>query len=140
MDALRLGIFALFTASTDLYADIPGRLFYGKATGANLSEGEYAILLPVSSNPDDAFAKERREAYIQFSLFSGNSSPAKISEIATHLIDLLKDKPFDVTGWKVEGVEFLNDSLPIWIQGETEAADDGYWQDDVEFNITLRKN
>lgn len=145
MDALRTGIYTVFTAAPGgvnnaLYAALGGRLFYGNANGMNLAEGEYAYFFPVSSNPADTFTEERRVVYLQFSIFSGSSSPAKIAEIAGYLIDLLKDKPFSMTGYVVEEVRLLSDSLPVWVQGETEAAGDGEWQDDVEFKITVSKS
>ena len=141
MDALRTGIMTLFNAGGDFYNDIPGRLFFGDAPeGTNLSEGEYAIFFFVSDNPDDVFAKEGKEVYVQFSLFSGDSSPATILAMALHLEAMLKDKTFTgVTGWTVQNTFLQQTNGPINVKADVEAGTGRYWQTDVDYQVVLKK-
>ena len=139
MDALRTGIYALFNAGGDFYNDVSGRLFFGSAPGGtNLSEGPYGIYFFVTDNPDDVFAKEGKEIYVQFSLFSGDSSPATILAMALHLEALLKDKIFAVTGWTVQNTFLQQASGPIDVEADVEAGTGRYWQTDVDFLINLK--
>jgi hypothetical protein len=140
MDALRLGILALFNAGGDFFNDIPNRLFFGDAEGANLAEGDYGIFFFVSDNPDDVFAKEGKEVYVQFSLFSGSSSPAAILAMAMHLEAMLKDKTFTVTGWTVRNTFLQQENGPINVPADTEAGTGRYWQTDIDYRIDLQKS
>jgi hypothetical protein len=140
MDALRIGIMTLFNAGGTFYNDIPGRLFFGDAPeGTNLSEGAYAIFFIVSDNPDDVFAKEGKEVYVQFSLFSGDSSPATILAMALHLEAMLKDKTFTVTGWTVQNTFLQQTSGPIYNSADVEAGTGFYWQTDIDYQVVLKK-
>lgn len=141
MDALRIGIMTLFNTGGAFYNAIPGRLFFGNAPeGTNLSEGDYAIFYIISDNPDDVFSKEGKEAYVQFSLFSGSSSPATVLAMALHLEAMLKDKTFTVTGWTVQNTFLQQTSGPINVEADVEAGTGRYWQTDADYRIVLEKN
>ncbi len=140
MDALRIGIMTLFNASTDLYAALNGRLFFGEAPeGTNLSDGAYGIFFFVSDSPDDVFAKEGKEDYIQFSFFSGSSSPAEILDLDLHLTALFKDKTFAVTGWTVNNMRRVQGNGPINIPADTEAGTGRYWQFDIDYIVARER-
>jgi hypothetical protein len=137
MDALRLGIYALFTAASDLYADLGGRLFFGAAPdGAELP---YGIFFFVSDVDDDTFTDTMKEVYVQFSLFSGDSSPAAILKADLDLTAMFKDKTFSVTGWTVVTMRRVSGSGPIYNSADVEAGTGFYWQTDVDYTITGMK-
>lgn len=142
MDALRTGIYTVFTAApggvnNDLYAALSGRLFFGEAPDG--TEMPYGIFFFVSDNPDDVFAKEGKEDYIQFSFFSGSSSPAEILDLDLHLTALFKDKTFDVNGWTVNNMRRVQGSGPINVPADTEAGTGRYWQFDIDFLVNREK-
>ncbi len=140
MDALRLGLMTLFNAGGDFYNDIPGRLFYGDAPeGTNLSEGPYAIFFYVSDVDEDTFTENMKEVYVQFSLFSGDSSPAAILAMDTHLTAMFKDKTFAVTGWTVVIMKRVQGSGPINVPADVDAGTGRYWQFDVDFTVMVNK-
>ena len=137
MNALRTGIFSLFTASSDFYTDIGGRLFYSMAPdGAELP---YAVYFFVSDVDEDTFTENMKEVYVQFSLYSGASSPAEILDMDTHLAALFKDKVFTATGWTVVVMRRQQGNGPINVPADTEAGTGRYWQFDIDFQITISK-
>jgi hypothetical protein len=141
MDALRIGIFALFTAISDLYADLSGRLYFGSAPeGTDLP---YGLFFFVSDVDDDTFTENMKEVYVQFSLFSGDSSPAAILKMDTDLTAMFKDKTFIVPGspapWTVVTMRRISGSGPIYNSADVEAGTGFYWQTDVDFTITVNK-
>lgn len=148
LDAVRTGLMTFFTEApggggdhNDFYNDIAGRLFFGSAPeGTNLSEGAYALFFFSNDNPDDVFAKEGKEVYVQFSLFSGDSSPATILAMALHLEALLKDKTFTVTGWTVQNTFLLQAIGPIYNSADVEAGTGFYLQTDIDFRVDLEKS
>ena len=138
MNALRTGIFSLFTASSDFYTDIGGRLFYAAAPdGAELP---YAVYFFVSDVDEDSFTENMKEVYVQFSLFSGDSSPSNILLMDTHLTAMFKDKIFTVTGWTVVTMRRISGSGPIYNAAYVEAGTGFYWQTDVDCTVLLNKN
>lgn len=140
MDALRIGIFALFTAASDLYADLGGRLYFGDAPeGTNLSDGPYGIFFFVSDVDDDTFTENMKEVYVQFSLFFGDSSPAAILKADKDLTTMFKDKTFAVTGWTVVTMRRISGSGPIYNAKDVEAGTGFYWQTDVDFTVSVNK-
>jgi hypothetical protein len=141
MDALRTGIMSVFTAApggvnNDLYVALNGRLFYGDApAGISLSDGPYGIFFFVSDTPDDVFAKDGKEDYVQFSFFSGASSPAEILDLDLHLTALFKDKSFTVTGWTVVNMKRVQGNGPTNISADVEDATGNYWQYDIDYVV-----
>lgn len=139
------GLMAVFNAApagvhNAFWLDIGGRLFFGDApAGTNLSDGPYAVLLMVSDVDDDPFAGTKRDVYVQFSLFSGASSPAEILDMDAHLTALFKNVTFTVTGWTVVSMTRVNGSGPINVPANVEDATEGYWQTDVDFEIAVNK-
>lgn len=137
MNALRTGIFSLFSAGCDFWNDISGRLYFTEAEeGAELP---YALFFFVSDVDDDTFTENMREVYVQFSLFSGSSSPAEILDLDLHLTALFKDKVFSVSGWTVVSMRRISGSGPIYNAADVEAGTGFYWQFDSDYTILLNK-
>ncbi len=140
MDALRTGIYTVFNTSNDFNTDVSGRLFFGEAPdGTNLSDGPYAIFFFVSDVDDDTFSENMKEVYVQFSFFSGDSSPAAILKMDKDLTTLFKDTVFAVTGWTVVTMRRISGSGPINVPADVEAGTGKYWQFDSDYQITLNK-
>lgn len=143
MKALITGLMTTFNAApggvhNDFWTDIDGRLFFGSAPAG--TELPYAIFFPVSDVNEDVFAKDGKEVYLQFSLFSGESSPAEILDMDTHLSALFKDVTFSVTGWTVANMKRVQGSGPINVEADVEDATGNYWQTDVDFTVTVQKS
>lgn len=140
MKEIITGLMTLFNAGGSFYNDIGGRLFYGQAPeGTNLADGPYAIFFPVSDVDDDTFTENMKEIYIQFSLFSGDSSPATIMDMDTHLTTLFKDKVFTVSGWTVVTMRRISGNGPIYNSADVEPGTGFYWQTDVDFTVSVNK-
>jgi CRISPR/Cas system-associated endoribonuclease Cas2 len=97
----------------------------------------YGIFFFVSDVNDDAFAKQEKEVYVQFSLFSGDSSPAAILKMDLDLTAMFKDKTFSVTGWTVINMKRVQGSGPIYNPADVEAGTGFYWQTDVDFIVSI---
>jgi hypothetical protein len=138
MDALRTGIYTVFNTTNDFNTDVGGRLFY--ATAPDGAELPYGLFFFVSDVDDDTFTENMRECYLQFSLFSGDSSPAAILKADKDLTTLFKDTVFSVTGWTVVIMKRVQGSGPIWNPADVEAGTGGYWQLDVDYTVLLNKN
>lgn len=140
MDALRTGIYTVFNTTNDFNTDVGGRLFFGETPeGTNLSEGAYAIFFFVSDVDEDTFSENMKEVYVQFSFFSGDSSPAAILKMDKDLTTLFKDTVFNVTGWTVVTMRRISGSGPINVPADVEAGTGKYWQFDSDWQITLNK-
>ena len=145
MDALRTGIYTFFTAApggvhNDFYTALNGRLFFGEAPeGTNLSDGPYGIFFFVSDTNNDVFAGQGKDVYVQFSLFSGDSSPAVILDMDKDLSTLYKDTSFAVTGWTVINMKRVQGNGPLNIPADTESGTGRYWMHTVDFEISLHK-
>ena len=140
MKNLITGLMTLFNASNSFNTDIGGRLYFGQAPeGTDLANGPYAIFFPVSDVDDDTFTENQKEVYLQFSLFSGASSPAEILDMDTHLTALFKDKVFTVSGWTVVTMRRISGSGPLYNSADVEAGTGFYWQTDVDFTIFISK-
>jgi hypothetical protein len=142
IEPLRQAIMTRFTiVSNDLYNDVGGRLFFGDAPeGTNLSDGPYAIFFFVSDVDEDTFTENMQEVYVQFSLFSGESSPTTIIGMDGHLSALFKDQSFVVAGWTMVIMKRVNGSGAINVPADTEAGTGRYWQFDTDFTVTLNRN
>ncbi len=137
MDAVRTALMTVFNAGGSFYTDVNGRLYFGSAPeGAELP---YAIFFFVSDTNDDTFTEELVDLYVQFSLFSGDSSPAAILKMDTDLTAMFKDKVFAVTGWTVVTMRRIGGSGPIWNAADVEAGTGGYWQFDSDYTVNLNK-
>ncbi len=140
MDALRTGIYTVFSTTNDFNTDVNGRLFFGEAPeGTTLIDGPYAIFFFVSDVDDDTFTENMKEVYVQFSFFSGDSSPAAILKMDKDLTTLFKDTVFNVTGWTVVTMRRISGSGPINVPADVEAGTGKYWQFDSDYQITLNK-
>ena len=138
MKATITGLMTLFNAGGSFYNDVAGRLFYSQAPDE--VELPYAIFFSVSDVSDDVFAKDGAEVYIQFSLFSGASSPGEIMDMETHLSTMFKDVSFTVTGWTLVNMKRVQSSGPIYNMADVEAGTGFYWQTDVDFVISKQKS
>jgi len=140
MDAIRIGIYSVFNTTNDFNTDVGGRLFYADAPeGTNLSEDAYAVFFFVSDVDEDTFSENMKDVYVQFSLFSGDSSPAAILKMDKDLTALYKDQIFDVTGWTVVVMRRVQGSGPINVPADVDAGTGRYWQHDVDFTVTVNK-
>lgn len=83
-------------STTDLYADIGGRLFKGEAPEG--TEFPYVIFFVVSDIPEYPGGKTIEQFLIQFSLFSSASSSTEIEDMLTHLRTLYDDVVLMITG------------------------------------------
>jgi hypothetical protein len=138
MKAIITGIMTLFNAGGSFYNDVSGRLYYGQAPDdTSLSDGPYAIFFPVSDVDDDTFTDTMKEFYIQFSLFSGESSPATIMDMDKDLTSMFKNKTFSATGWTVINMKRVNGSGPLYNAADVEAGTGFYWQSDIDYIITV---
>lgn len=92
---LTTAIFGKMTSSTDLYSDIGGRLFKGRAPEG--AEYPYVVYLLVSNNPDKVFVSNYEDALIQFSLFSSTSGSTQVEDMYTHLKALYDECSMTIT-------------------------------------------
>lgn len=138
MNALRTGIYTIFNTVNDFNTDISGRLFFTDAPDG--TELPYGLFFYVSDTDDDTFTENFRDVYVQFSLFSGASSPAEILDLDLHLTALFKDKVFAVTGWTVISMRRISGSGPIYNAADMEAGTGFYWQFDSDYTILISKN
>jgi hypothetical protein len=130
----------LFNAGCQFNTDIGGRLFYSVApTGTTLTDGPYAVFFVVSNVDSDTFTENMNEIYIQFSLYSGLSSPAEIMDMETHLTEMLKDKVFSVTGATVVTTHRLQSNGPTWTEASMETGKPGLWSTDCDFCIYINR-
>ncbi len=106
MKALTDAIWGKCTSATDLYADIGGRLFKGRAPQG--AEFPYVVFFVVTDNPDNAFAKDGDEAIVQFSVFSKTAGNAEAENIVAHLRALYDDVALTITGHTLIGFAWQN--------------------------------
>jgi hypothetical protein len=135
------GLMTLFNSGGTFYNDVAGRLFYSVApAGTTLSDGPYAVFFVVSNVDDDTFSENQATLYIQFSLYSGTSSPAEILDMDTHLTAMLKDKTFAVSGATVVHSHRLQGNGPTWTKADMELGTEGYWSLDVDYEIYINRS
>jgi hypothetical protein len=135
------GLMTLFNAGCTFNTSIGGRLFYSVApAGTNLADGSYAIFFVVSNVDEDTFSENQASIYIQFSLYSGTSSPAEILDMETYLTAMLKDKTFPVSGATVVHSHRLQSNGPTWTKADMELGTEGYWSTDVDFLIYINRS
>jgi len=139
MKALTDAIWGKCTSATDLYADIAGRLFKGRAPQG--AEFPYVVFFVVTDNPDNAFAKDGDEAIVQFSAFStqkdGNS---EIEKIVSDLRAIYDDVSLTITGHTLIGFAWQNtvpmiEDLPATAGGTVEA-----WHYAVDYLATRQES
>lgn len=84
MKNLTTAIFAKCAVGTDLYNDVAGRLFNGRAPEG--AEYPYIVFLLVSDVPDLTFSENYEDVIIQFSLFSSTIyDTTEVENMFTHL-------------------------------------------------------
>lgn len=96
MKELSTAIFEKCASSTDLYVDIGGRFYKGRASQG--AEYPYVVYLIVSDSPDKTFSEAYEETLLQFSLFSAASGSTEIEDIFAHLKELYDECTLDITG------------------------------------------
>jgi hypothetical protein len=135
------GIFTLFNAGCTFNTSVGGRMFYSVApTGTTLADGAYCVFFVVSNVDDDTFSENQNSIYIQFSLYSGTSSPTEILDMETYLTAMLKDKTFPVSGATVVHTHRLQSNGPTWTKADMELGTEGYWSTDVDFLIYINRS
>ena len=141
--AERAGLMTLFNAvdgtgnHNAFWNDLNGRLFWKKApAGISLADGLFAIFFVVSDVNDDTFSEEIRDCFIQFSIFSGESSDDKILDADEHLSVLLNGTTFAITGAKITASRQQGNG-PVAISETTEAGTEEYSQTDIDFKLAI---
>jgi hypothetical protein len=141
--AERVGLMTLFNAliagvHNAFWLDINGRLFFKKApSGISLADGPYAIFFSISDVNDDTFTEEIRDDYIQFSLFSGESSDDKILDMDEHLTALLNGKSYTITGAQVTILRQQGNG-PNAVSETTEMGTEEYSQTDIDYKFSIQ--
>jgi hypothetical protein len=134
------GLFTLFNAGNTFNTAISGRMYYSIApAGTTLADGPYAIVFVVSNVDNDTFTENQNDIYLQFSLYSGLSSPAEILDMETYLTAMLKDKTFAVSGATVVTTQRLQSNGPTWTPADLETGKEGYWSTDVDFCVYINR-
>jgi hypothetical protein len=137
MKNLTTAIFAKCGVATDLYSDVGGRIYKGRAPeGASYP---YVVFFLVSDMPAGTFTEDIEDVLIQFSLFSKTSSSTEIEDMFTHLKALYDDCSLSVTG---------NTFLYMHRQNTTAAIEDHttptgeaqVWAYYVDYSIMMKKN
>lgn len=96
MKNLSTAIFGKMTSATDLYADVQGRLYKGRAPEG--AQYPYIVYLIVSNYPEKTFTEDFEVTTIQFSLFSAASGSTEVEDMYTHLKALYDECNLSVTG------------------------------------------
>jgi len=103
---LTTAIFAKCAVGSDLYNDVAGRLFNGRAPEG--AEYPYVVFLLVSDMPEKTYTEDFENVIIQFSLFSSTIyDTTEIEDMFTHLKALYDECSFEIT-----------DSTLIWMKRE----------------------
>ena len=96
MKALTDAIWGKCTSATDLYADIGGRLFKGRAPQG--AEFPYVVFFVVSDIPEYPGGKTIEQVMVQFSIFAReDAGHAAVENILTHLRSLYDDCSLTIT-------------------------------------------
>jgi hypothetical protein len=141
--AERTGLATFFNATVagvhnDFWIDVNGRLFWKKApAGTSLADGPYAIFFSASDVNEDTFTEEIRDDFIQFSLFSGESSDDKILDMDEHLTALLNGKTYAITGARVTMLRQQGNG-PVAVSEATEMGTEEYSQTDVDYKFSIQ--
>jgi hypothetical protein len=134
------GLMTLFNSGGTFYNDVGGRLYYSIApAGTTLADGPYSVFFVVSNVDEDTFTEAQNSIYLQFSLYSGLSSPAEILDMETHLTAMLKDKIFTVSGATVVTTHRLQSNGPSWNEANLETGKEGYWETQVDFVVYINR-
>ncbi len=137
MKALTDAIWGKCTSATDLYADIGGRLFKGRAPqGAELP---YVVFFVVSSVPEKTYTDDLENALVQFSLFSKTESIVEVEGMFSHLKALYDECDLSVTGYSAIWMRRQNATL----MSEEHVTPDGtvnVWHYAVDYEIFMSTN
>lgn len=136
MKALTTAIFAKMTSSTDLYADIGGRLFKGRAEEG--AEYPYAVYMVVSNSPDKVFNASYEETIIQFSLFSAASGSTEVEDMYTHLKALYDECTMTITGETL--IQMIRENATLMIEDHTVPGKgtNRVWHYAVDYRVTTK--
>ena len=111
MKELSTAIFEKCASSTDLYVDIGGRFYKGRASQG--AEYPYVVYLIVSDFPDKTFSEAYEETLLQFSLFSSAFGSTEIENMYTHLKALYDECELTITGYTLAWMRRENAVLMI---------------------------
>jgi len=93
---LTTAIYGKCAVGTDLYADISGRFYKGRAPDSAVYP--YVVYTLVSDVPDNTFTEDLENVIIQFSLFSSASGSTEVENMFTHLKALYDECSLTITG------------------------------------------
>jgi len=137
---LTTAIFAKMTTSSDLYTDIGGRLYKGRAEEG--AEYPYVVFMVISDMPQKTFSEDYESVLIQFSLFSIASGSTEIEDMFTHLKALYDECSLSITGSTLVWMKRQNASLMV--EDHTNLALPGglqrAWHYSVEYEVLTSKS
>lgn len=125
MNTLLASIFSEFTAGTDLYTALGGRLYYDRAPADNTAVTSYGVYMAITSVGEDTFTETIEEVGIQFSFFADTLT--EINNLVTHCMTMYHDKKLS-TG-NIMQRELV---IPARRSGGEQTAP---WQADIEFFV-----
>lgn len=135
MKSISTAIFAKCTSGTDLYTDLAGRLYKGRAP--ERTEYPYAVFKLISHTPQDqytTFTEEYESILYQFDIFSLESSTSEIEAIYAHLTSLYNNKPLVVGGRTIHWMRWRSAVL-IPEEHTVKTATKEVWHYAVEYEI-----
>lgn len=136
MKNLTTAIFSKMTSSTDLYADIGGRLYKGRAPEG--AAYPYIVYMVVSDMPWKTFSEDYEDVLIQFSLFSISPSSTEVEDMFTHLKSLYDECSLSITGATLVWMKRQNAILMVE-DHTTPTGTQQAWHYSVEYEVLTSK-
>lgn len=134
MKNLTTAIFGKMTAGTDLYAEVGGRLYKGRAPDA--AEYPYVVYFVVTDIPEYPGTKTIERVRIQFSLYSSESSSGEVEDMLVDLRSLYDDCSMTITANTL--IYFIRENLATMKEDHTTPAGTvGVWHYAQEYNVMI---
>jgi hypothetical protein len=133
---LLTALFGKITSSTNLYADIGGRVYLDQAPEG--AQFPYVVVSIITGTTDDTFTDKIDDVLIQFSLFSTSKSVTEISTMYTDLRALFDNATMTITSnvflsCKRQNIVTMVEEITTEEGTETVK----HWA--VDYNITLKE-
>lgn len=138
MKALTTAILGKMTSSTDLYSDIGGRLFKGRAPKG--AEYPYVVFMVVSNSPEKTFSEDFERTTVQFSLFSTESGSTQVEDMYTHLKAIYDECAMSVTGSTLVWMNRTNATLMVEDHTVPNKGTDQVWHYAVDYEVLTSLN
>lgn len=134
MKNLTTAIFGKMGSGTDLYADVSGRLYKGRAPEG--ADYPYVVYFVVSDVPEYPGTKTLERVRIQFSLYSSNASSGEVEDMLTHLRSLYDDCSLTITSNTL--IYFIRENLATMKEDHTTPAGTiGVWHYAQEYDVMI---